>query len=269
MIPIKRPVRVPLVLRTRGREATVRLCEEYDSSPEAYREGKKSFTSRDFDSGVYGARSVKNALRKAQHDKCAFCESKVSHIAYGDVEHFRPKAGYRQRPDGPLVRPGYYWLAYEWSNLFFCCPLCNQRFKRNHFPLTDDTRRAISHHDRIEVEEPLLIHPALEDPAEFLEFDGEYVRPVNGNSRGVATIGILGLNREEIAEKRRHVLGLIKDLIACRELFAIQVKDHPDQEYLKRLAAIDERLDWYEKVYRSDSAEYAAMIRTALKARTQ
>ena len=58
-----------------------------------------------------------------------FCESKVSHIAYGDVEHFRPKAGYRQRPEDPLVQPGYYWLAYEWSNLLFCCQLCNQRFK--------------------------------------------------------------------------------------------------------------------------------------------
>ena len=55
--------------------------------------------------------SVKDALREAQHGKCAFCESKISHIAHGDVEHFRPKAGYRQNPEDPLVQPGYYWLS--------------------------------------------------------------------------------------------------------------------------------------------------------------
>ncbi len=205
-------------------------------------------------------------VQKAQHGKCAFCESKITHIAYGDVEHFRPKAGYRQRPDDPLVRPGYYWLAYEWSNLFFCCPLCNQRFKRNHFPLADETRRAASHHDSIEMEQPLLIHPEIEDPASFLEFDEEYIRAIDGNARGKATIEILGLNREEIVEKRRHLLGLIKDLIDCRELIARHAEDNPGPESLRRLAAVDERLDWYVETYRSDSAEYAAMIRAALRA---
>ena len=119
-----------------------RLCEQYDSSPDSYKSGAKAFASRDFESGIYGAKSVKQALQKAQHGKCAFCESKITHIAYGDVEHFRPKAGYRQCPKDPLVRPGYYRLAYEWSNLFFCCTLCNQRFKGNHFPLADPARRA-------------------------------------------------------------------------------------------------------------------------------
>ena len=265
VIRIKKPKQAPAILRTRGGQATTQLCENYDSSSGDYKNGTRSFTSRDFDSTLYGAQSVKNALRKAQHDKCAFCESKVTHIAYGDVEHFRPKAGYRQRPDGPLVRPGYYWLAYEWSNLFFCCALCNQKFKRNHFPLADPARRAVCHHDNIEMEQSLLIHPELDDPASFLEFDQEYVRAIDGHPRGEATIRILGLNRSEIVEKRRDALDSIKALIDCRELIARQAEENPSPESSRRLAVIDERLDWFVKKYRSDSAEYAAMIRAVLR----
>ena len=142
--------------------------EVYYADPEAH-------NGWSFDSGLYGAKSVKNGLKKAQLDKCAFCESKISHIAWGDVEHFRPKAAYRQGANEPLIRPGYYWLAYEWSNLLFCCQLCNQRFKGNDFPLIDVTRRAKSHHDSIRAEQPLFIHPAIGDPSLFLEFRAEYI----------------------------------------------------------------------------------------------
>jgi uncharacterized protein (TIGR02646 family) len=266
VIRIKKPEQAPAILQNRGREATRQLCEQYDSSLDAYKNGEKSFASDDFDSDIYGATAVKQSLQRAQHGKCAFCESKITHIAYGDVEHFRPKAGYRQHPDGPLVRPGYYWLAYDWANLFFCCSLCNQRFKRNHFPLANDNRRAASHHDPIEREEPLLIHPESDDPASFLEFDQEYLCSIGGHPRGEATISILGLNREEIVEKRRHLLGLIKDLIGCRELLARQVEENPGPESSRRLALVDQRLDWYSEAYRSDSAEYAAMIRASLRA---
>ena len=81
-----------------------------------------------------------------------------------------PRRAIDRTPEDPLVQPGYYWLAYEWSNLLFCCRLCNQQFKRNHFPLADPARRARSHRDDIGQEEPLLINPAIEDPAAFLEF---------------------------------------------------------------------------------------------------
>ncbi len=267
MIRIKKSKRAPAILGTRGRQATKRLCEQYDASPEDYRNGTRSFTSRDFDSDIYGAPSVKDALQKAQHGKCAFCESKIMHIAYGDVEHFRPKAGYRQHPDSPLARPGYYWLVYEWSNLFFCCQLCNQRFKRNHFPLSDDSPRATCHHDDVRQECPLLVHPELEDPAAFLEFDGEYVRAIGGHPRGEATIRVLGLNRQEIVERRRDVIDRIKVLLELRELMAQRIEADGSREDLRRLAAIDEQLEWYMTDGRSDPAEYAAMIRAAIRAR--
>ena len=269
MIRIKKPRQAPAVLRTRGRQAALQLCQQYDSSPDAFKDGTESFASRDFDPGIYGAPSVKQALRKAQHGKCAFCESKITHIDHGDVEHFRPKAGYRQRPDGPLVRPGYYWLAYKWSNVFFCCTLCNQTFKRNHFPLVNDKRRAACHHDDIKREQPLLIDPERDDPATFLEFDREYAYPVGGHPRGEATIRILGLNRQEMVERRRDALDLIRTLIEIRELMARQAEEAPEPESRRRLAVIDERLDALEAKSRSDSTEYAAMKRAMLRGRAR
>src|SRR5436305_12373624 len=114
MIRIRKPAAPPAVLAAEGMDATTSNCAAYDGG----------ITTFSFDTSLYGHDSVKRALKAAQHDKCCFCESKISHIAYGDVEHFRPKAGYRQHPADPLSRPGYYWLAYEWSNLYLACQMC-------------------------------------------------------------------------------------------------------------------------------------------------
>lgn len=127
MIRIHKPAAPPAVLASKGTAETNRNRGAYEADPAAYDSGATTFS---FDSGLYGHESVKAELIKAQHAKCCFCESKITHIAYGDVEHFRPKAGYRQHPDDPLGRPGYYWLAYDWSNLYLACQLCNQRFKK-------------------------------------------------------------------------------------------------------------------------------------------
>lgn len=253
MIRINKPAEAPEVLRRRGIPATRKLCDQIDADPEAHE------TFR-FDGGIYGHRSVKDALREAQHDKCAFCESKISHISHGDVEHFRPKAGYRQDPEDPLVQPGYYWLSYEWSNLFFCCQLCNQQFKGNRFPLAKPARRAKSHRDDVSQEEPLLINPAIENPGDFLEFREYVIHPIDGDPRGKATIEILGLNREKMAEKRLDVLVKLKALLKAREYFALRIIGDPDRETMDLVAEIDELL------MRSvgDSAEYAAMVRAAI-----
>src|SRR5206468_3497187 len=150
MIRVHRPDDPPPLLKAKGKAATERLCRAFDEGRHEELRGEKAF-----DKTVYGHKSVKDALREAQHGKCAFCESKVDHTAHGDVEHFRPKAGYRQSVGAPLESPGYYWLAYEWSNLFFACPKCNQSHKKNLFPLKRPGRRAKSHHHRLEDEEPL------------------------------------------------------------------------------------------------------------------
>ena len=99
-------------------------------------------------------------------------------------------------------------------------------------------------------------------PSDFHEFHEEYLYTNNGNARGKATIEALGLNREELAEMRRDVLRLIKDLIDCRKEFANDVAIAPNPVFVDRLAKIDSRLVQYA----GDSAQYAAMVRSVLPA---
>jgi uncharacterized protein (TIGR02646 family) len=170
VIRVVKPAQPPAILRNRGRATTQALCDAFDAAPQDFLDGVKTFA---FDSSLYGAKSVKNALRRAQHEKCCFCESKFTHVGYGDVEHFRPKAGYQQRAEDRLGRPGYYWLAYEWSNLYFSCQICNQRHKKNLFPLEDPGRRA-SRIRRRAGRGALLIDPAPPDIASRVGYRAEY-----------------------------------------------------------------------------------------------
>jgi hypothetical protein len=80
-----------------GREGEPPLSEQCL----AFANGQRSF---DFDPKIYGDTRVKSALVKAQRGKCCFCESTVGHIAYGHVEHFRPKGGFRQKASGKLEK---------------------------------------------------------------------------------------------------------------------------------------------------------------------
>lgn len=40
-----------------------------------------------YQTGRYNRPEIKQALRQETHGKCAYCESKYGHVAYGDIEH--------------------------------------------------------------------------------------------------------------------------------------------------------------------------------------
>lgn len=195
MIRVHKPSEPPALLREHGARLRADLCRLVETG-----EG----SSLRFDPMIYGAVEVKEHLKAIQHDKCCFCESKISHVAFGDVEHFRPKKAVRQAAEQPERKPGYYWLAYEWSNLYLACEECNRRHKRNLFPLEDDACRALSHvhASQLDEERPLFIDPGREDPSEHLEFRRAYVGAVSGSARGRATIEALSLNRPPLRDRR-------------------------------------------------------------------
>jgi uncharacterized protein (TIGR02646 family) len=253
VIRIHKPAQPPAVLQRRGPAATQQHCSAYDATPPR----RRRTLQFEFTADIYRHESVKAALRQAQHDKCAFCESKFAHAGYGDVEHFRPKAGYCQREGDPLRRPGYYWLAYEWSNLFFSCQLCNQRFKRNLFPLRNARKRARSHHEAVEQEKPLLIDPGRTDPAAFLGFREEVTEAIRGNRVGRTTIEVLGLNRPELVEARRQRLQPIRLLLRSRHYFALGPSTPEVEQHI-------EDIDAQLLSLTRDEAEYAAMMRALL-----
>lgn len=242
---------------TRGATATKAHRDEYDASPGDYSRPIEPLTFTFAD--IYKAKAVKDALLTAQHSKCAFCESYFTQTGYGDIEHFRPMGGYKQlASEKNLKYPGYYWLAYEWSNLFYSCQLCNQRFKKNLFPLRDNRSRAHPQRRDISKEKPLLIDPAAQNPSDYIGFRGERAFAKKGCREGVTTIEALGLNREELAENRRKRLQDLQALVLLCELLREAVVHDP--------ARLPDLHKWEAKLEekQQDAAEYAAMARAFL-----
>jgi len=243
MIRIKKPKKVPEILRTQGTAKRAEMCDAFDK-------GEIKF---EFDNQIYGHETVKSVLKKSQHDKCFLCESKVTHISSGDVEHFRPKGGYRQSVKDKLQKPGYFWLAYDWENLFFVCELCNRRFKKNLFPLQKAESRCTSHKIEISQEEPLFINPENENPEDFISFRGEIVFAINGNLRGKTTIESAGLDRVELESNRKTMLEIIKRLYEI-------ANSNP------KLPQSQEAINYLYNECTSKTHEYSSMIKAALAA---
>ena len=236
---------IPNILQTSGITAIAELNRRYD-------EGERNFKKEDFESSIYGDDEVKAALINLQDGKCCFCESKIRHISYGDVEHFRPKAGWIQA-DEKLNKPGYYWLTYEWNNLLLSCEICNQRYKRNLFPLLNPASRATSHHSDLTAEEPVFIHPANDEPEQFITFKEEIPFAINDNQRGDETIAKLGLRREALNEQRRTTYNMLLDIYDL-------ARGYPET-YPELKAAAKNKLQKYYDASVLDETEYASMLR--------
>jgi len=207
MIKISKPATIPNVLSTTGSTATTANCALYDASPAAYNTGKSKFKIL---SSIYNAPVIKVALKKAQKGKCCFCE-KLQHDEYGAVEHYRPKSGYKTKRKEKLKKPGYYWLGYTWSNLFFVCGPCNTK-KGNIFPLNNEANRAKKHSDNLSLERPLLLDPSgRKDPTKHIKFNDEL--PYGVSAEGKQTIEICKLDREGLNKERRLHLDVIEDKV--------------------------------------------------------
>ncbi|WPQ64573.1 hypothetical protein SIO70_06790 [Chitinophaga sancti] len=212
----KATIAEPNALQTIGATATAQLEADYNA-------GVREFS---FDATIYAHEEVKNALIDAQNYKCCFCEAKIGHIDDGDVEHFRPKKRSQQAAGTPYIYPGYYWTAYQWNNLFLACTKCNQRNKKSLFPLLNPGHRALFHGDNIALEQPVFIHPADENPEDFISFNHENIYAVGNNQRGTMTIALLELDRSELTQARAEMLDAIEVLyLTVSDLAAILPRD--------------------------------------------
>jgi len=159
--------------------------------------------------GDYKHYDNKTALKASTFDKCMYCESKVTHVDYGDVEHIKPKSKY---PD----------LEFEWSNHGFSCGICNRTYKKNKYD-----------------ENIPLINPYDEEPSEYIICNGAMIFPKQGNERGELSIIDLGLNRVELIEKRQEKIDEIDRAIkACFRTTNINLRNNALNE-LKNEANAD------------------------------
>lgn len=218
MIPIKKSRAIPKKLQVDGLAATTLLKKEFEADPIAYRSrpglsGRK-VKKLTFDASIYGDLHVKKQLAKDQHQKCCYCEAKFLDNGFGDVEHARPKGGYLKLHEKSMTYPGYYWLAYDWAHLLLSCEVCNRRYKRNHFPLSDESTRVADHlsTNLVEQEATLLLNPLLhsDDPSLHITFREEVAIPLIGSLKGKYSIQHLGLKR--MNEARKEHLQTLKVL---------------------------------------------------------
>lgn len=158
---------------------------------------------------------VREPLWNLHRGKCCYCERKREIKRESDIEHYRPKSTITDE-DG---HPGYWWLAYEWSNYLFSCKPCNQTHKKNHFPLLPDSLRAAGPEDDFSVERPVILNPIDDNPEDCISYDwwsggGIYVKALGTDEerRGLETICILGLNNQHLMEERSELLTLLSNL---------------------------------------------------------
>jgi uncharacterized protein (TIGR02646 family) len=245
---------IPDRLLKQGKAKRKEHCTDYSRNPEAYRSGERQFN---FDSTIYAHETVKSILVQDQYGKCCYCE-RVIHTE-GEVEHFRPKGSVQQVSGEALQKPGYYWLAYDWSNLYLSCPPCN-RYKKTYFPLKDSETRAKNHQQKIEYETPNLLDPGQDDPMQAIRFDGSESSAIT--DAGQTTIDLLRLNRRSLQKSRLICLQRMK---FCYQ--AIQAAEkYPDNLELQRVVAQATQL--LDNAIKPDS-EFSSAIRAAIATQFQ
>lgn len=168
----------------------------------------------------WGYSAVVDALRSECRSKCMYCESKMTHCSYSEVEHIRPKSKFEQS-------------VLEWTNLGLSCARCN-RSKSDYWPDNPDLR---------------VLNP-YEDPIDdHLEFRGPLVVSRLDSKRGENTIRKLKFDERDdlVIAKMRRIQELHRILLIWRNepdpelktLYAEDVDSHlsVDQEFCGTLRA--------------------------------
>lgn len=158
-------------------------------SKEKYDANKTESNKNDLDKAIkkYNHPEIKSSLESMLHGKCAFCESFIQNVDYGDIEHFKPKSKFPE-------------LAVSWDNLLLACKKCNgKEQKGDEWPTLQNGGP--------------LINPSEENPEDFFEFEFDeetmvsIVKPLN--PRGITSERIYGLNKHELLKDRNKYVKML------------------------------------------------------------
>ena len=117
---------------------------------------------------------IKAAVKRDSAEKCIYCESLITHVHPGEIEHLEPSSQVPER-------------IVDWGNLGFVCTECN--------------REKLDYHDP---DLPLL-NPFTDEPSDHLAFYGPMVLYRPGADRGEITVRKLKLNdRMGLLERRKE-----------------------------------------------------------------
>lgn len=178
----------------------------------------------------YKQSDIKETLKIIYHEKCAFCEQIVIECKDNNlldcsstVEHYRPKSI-------------YYWLAYSWDNLLYCCWKCNKSKDNNFETLNakieyDESFKDTIHSSNLDyqkLENPKMINPEIESILDKLSFYDGVIK--SDDERAKYTIRTCALDRKVLNDKR---VILIDDYIDI--LIDMKTKNQPLSAVLQEL----------------------------------
>lgn len=211
--------------------------------------------AQDYTGGTEFWGLIKKVYIELQHEKCAYCETKLQGADYAskvhEIEHFRPKSSVKAWPDrkkpawsafpttistGTASNKGYYQLAYHPFNYAIACTRCNSTLKSNFFPLRGTRDESLSAPWLGQAEDALLVYPVSDidvDPAELIRFDGVLAVPrlttgVN-HERALTTIWFFDLNHQDLTSRRAEMIGLLWAALESERLS----DDPSDQQFAK------------------------------------
>lgn len=219
MIKVNKPKTTPIQLQKVQQKIAAELLEK-----------KEKFKWRN----EHYSEPIKDDLKTIYNNKCAFCEIELSEFNHDNkftVEHYRPKTH-------------YYWLGAEWTNLFPTCQGCNGN-KKDDFPLFQEKNRiknplfykkggflkksAKSTYKGLLSEEPLFLHPEIDNPQKYFEINEHGKADVKPNlgkyeAQRARIMCQKFLNRASIEERRKRKILLYKNKLLDL-LVAISQKD--------------------------------------------
>ena len=156
---------------------------------------------------------------------CSYCEVDVESVAYGHIEHFRPKSIYPN-------------LMFDYNNLHYVCPKCNQN-KGYKF-------------------DEKMIDPSFDNPEEHIYFVGTEAKSYD--ERGAYMIEILKLNDpERLKRKTKLIIEFDNILVEIKNKYR-NIKNMSKSELLDFRYEILKAIYNY-KMHSKHGAEYCTMCK--------
>jgi uncharacterized protein (TIGR02646 family) len=183
-------------------------------------------------------RKAADALSKASHGKCWYCESKPERSDM-PVDHFRPKNSVVE----DATHPGYTWLAFEWKNFRLSCTFCNSKRrdletgttggKQDHFPILRPPDHSRQKNDPLD--RPKLLDPVDDEDTKLITFLANgFPHPANDDpvtvDRVEASIDLYHLKQAALVRKRKMLAVEIEEHVSQAEK-AIAMGDNENRRY--------------------------------------